>query len=170
MPRPKTKRDLLEMAEANYRSLLAELEGLTLAQMEAPGVVGDWSVKDVLVHLTAWQQMCLGWYRAGLEGKVPRTPSEKYTWKQTPELNHEIWLAHKDDELAAVRSELEASHGECVETIKSISNEELFESRPYQWTKSTTLGAYFVSATSSHYDWARKEIRRGLRNLTEQSA
>lgn len=29
-----------------------------------PGVVGDWPVKDVLAHLVAWEQMCLGWYEA----------------------------------------------------------------------------------------------------------
>lgn len=30
----------------------------------------------------------------------------------------------------------------------------------YAWTKTTTLGAYFVSSTSSHYDWAMKKLRR----------
>ncbi len=31
------------------------LRGLTDAQLEAPGAVGQWSVKDLLAHLTAWE-------------------------------------------------------------------------------------------------------------------
>ncbi|HOP45228.1 MAG TPA: ClbS/DfsB family four-helix bundle protein, partial [Flavobacteriales bacterium] len=41
--------------------------------------------------------------------------------------------------------------------------EELFEKKRYRWTGSTSLGAYLVSATSSHYDWALKLIQKVLR-------
>ncbi len=105
-----------------------------------------------------------GFLGAGVDGKVPRTPTEKYTWKQTPELNLEFWLAHRDEPLEQVKSELGTSHRESIKTIEAISDEDLFGSRPYKWTKSTTLGAYFVSSTGSHYKWARNEIRKGLRN------
>ncbi len=163
MPRPKSKSDLLQQAESNFQALLDQTNELTDDQLCAPGIVGEWSIKDVLAHLTAWHRMCLGWYRAGLSGEVPKTPSEKYTWKQTPELNNDIWLEHRNDSLSDVRAALAASHAEIIRTIESISDEDLFGSRPFKWTKSTTLGAYMVSATSSHYDWARKEIRKGLK-------
>lgn len=40
---------------------------------------------------------------------------------------------------------------------------ELFEKKRYKWTGTTLLGAYFVSATSSHYDWAYKLIKKAKR-------
>lgn len=36
---------------------------------------------------------------------------------------------------------------------------ELFTKRLYSWTGSTSLGAYLVSSTSSHYDWGKKVKR-----------
>lgn len=163
MARPKNKTDLQKQAETSYQALMTEVGQLSSEQIVAPGVVGEWSVKDVLAHLTAWHRMCLGWYQAGLAEEIPKTPSEKYSWKQTPELNHEIWLEHLEEPLDQVQSELDASHKEFIRTIESLSNDVLFESKPYRWTKSTTLGSYFVSSTSSHYEWARKEIRKGIK-------
>ena len=33
----------------------------------------------------------------------------------------------------------------------------------YHWTATTSLGSYLVSATSSHYDWALKLIRKSIK-------
>lgn len=128
MPRPTSKAELLSLAAQTWEALQKELLPLTEADLTAPGLVGDWSAKDVMAHLLAWHQMVLAWYQAGKAGGNPATPSEKYTWQELPALNQEIYEQHQDWPLAQVQ---------------------------------TALGAYFISASSSHYDWARKEIRRG---------
>ena len=46
-----------------------------------------------------------------------------------------------------------------------ISEEDLFTPGRYAWTKTSTLGAYFVSATASHYAWARKEVHKCLKGM-----
>jgi hypothetical protein len=46
-----------------------------------------------------------------------------------------------------------------IELIGKHTDEELFTKKRYGWTGSTSLGAYLVSATSSHYDWALKTLR-----------
>lgn len=56
------------------------------------------------------------------------------------------------------------SHRLVMERIEGHDNEELFGRGVYKWTKSTTLGAYFVSSTCSHYDWAMKKIRRHIKS------
>jgi len=38
--------------------------------------------------------------------------------------------------------------------IEVFSNDELFTKGIYKWIGGTSLGSYFVSSTSSHYDWA----------------
>lgn len=50
--------------EQERGALEAQLAQLSDEQNTMPGVVGDWPVKDVLAHLVAWEQMCLGWYEA----------------------------------------------------------------------------------------------------------
>jgi len=48
---------------------------------------------------------------------------------------------------------------------KISKKEELFERGIYKWTKTSTLGAYFIGATSSHYDWAMKKLKRHIKSL-----
>ena len=49
------KRDeLLAALEAARAKLDAALEGMSAEDLTAPGPVGDWSVKDLLAHVTSW--------------------------------------------------------------------------------------------------------------------
>lgn len=163
MPRPTSKAELLEQARKSYAALQTEIATLSPETMAAPGVVGTWSVKDVLAHLLAWQRMACSWYRAGKRGERPVTPSPKYTWQQTPALNQEIYETYRDHPLEGVQRDLAASHQETLALIEAMTDAELFTPKAYAWTKTSTLGSYFTSTTSSHYEWARKEIRKGLR-------
>jgi hypothetical protein len=158
----------MEQARERYDALQAELAGLPLEEMVEAGIVGEWSVKDVLAHLTAWQQMTHAWYQAGKRGETPITPSEKYTWREIPALNQEIYENHRDRPLDEVKREFVASHRETLDLIETTTDDELFTPKVYAWTKSTTLGSYLTSATSSHYEWARKEIRRGFKAKRKQ--
>ena len=68
MPRPTSIPDLLAAIEKERGALETLLEPLTPEEMTDPGVVGEWSVKDVLAHLIEWEQMVLGWHATGLRG------------------------------------------------------------------------------------------------------
>ena len=163
MPRPASKDDLLAAIEKERTALEAYLDGLTETQMTEPDLVGEWAAKDVLAHLIEWEQMCLSWYQAGLRGETPELPAPGYKWNQTPALNQMIFEKHRDRPLADILAEFNASHQEIMQIITELNNTQLFTAEQYPWTKKNTLGAYFVSATSSHYLWARKEIQKGFR-------
>ncbi len=163
MPRPTSKTDLMAAIKQERGALEATLETLTPEQMVEPGVVGEWSAKDVLAHLVEWEQMVLGWYRAGLQGEIPELPAPGFKWNQTPQLNQRIYEKYCDRPLGEIMERFHASHQEILGVIQGLSNKELFTAGRYAWTQKNTLGTYFVSATSSHYLWARKEIRKGLK-------
>ena len=163
MPRPTSKTDLLTAIEKEHTALEAYLDTLNPVQLTSPGIVGEWSVKDVLAHLIEWQQMVLSWHRAGLRGEIPEIPAPGFKWNQTPALNQHIYEKHRDRSLEDIQAQFQISHQEIVGVIEGLSNEELFTAGQFAWTKKNTLGTYFVSATSSHYLWARKEIRKGMK-------
>jgi len=56
------------------------------------------------------------------------------------------------------------SHIAVLESAEKFTNEELFSKGVYKWTAGSTLGSYFVSATSSHYDWAMKKLKAHKKN------
>ena len=163
MPRPTSKTDLLETMTVEYQKLQALLQPLNESRMTQAGVCGDWSIKDMLGHLTEWQRMVLSWYQDGAAGKDVKTPAPDLKWSEIPILNQRIYEQYRDVPLADMRQQLEASHAATRQVLEGIPDEALVTPRFYRWTNTSTLLSYFVSCTSSHYHWACTEIRKWLR-------
>ncbi len=51
--------------------------------------------------------------------------------------------------------------------IDTFSNDELFTKGVFDWTGTTTLGSYCISATASHYDWAIKKLKAHIKKCKE---
>lgn len=162
MPRPITKTELLDQSQSNYKRLMDFIEGMDPAeqQKEFPPATMNRNIADVLFHLHHWHLMMLKWYDEGMQGQKPAMPAPGYSWKNTPELNLWIWEKYKIEGLEAAKARFADSHQKVLAIIVEHSNEELFEKKRYKWTGSTSLGAYLISSTSSHYDWAYKLIKR----------
>ena len=171
MARATTRDELLESSDAAYAALGALLDRLPDGALTAefPFEDRDRCVRDVLGHLHAWHQMALGWHEEGSRGGRPAIPAAGHTWRTLPALNHEIWLRYRDADLDTVRADLESSHRAVRDVIAAHTDAELFTKRLYPWTGTTSLGAYLVSATASHYAWASKKLRRFERALADGS-
>jgi hypothetical protein len=167
MARPKTKAELQAQSQNNYQKLMAYIEGLAeeVQQGEFPPQYMNRHISDVLAHLHHWHLMFLQWYEVGMQGKKPEMPAPGYSWKTTPELNRKIWEQYQHTSLQKARELLEGSTQQVHALIDKHSDEELFTKKQYQWTGSTSLGAYLISATSSHYDWALKLIKKYVKSL-----
>lgn len=173
MARATTKSALLSDATIGFDKLTGYLDTWTPEQLHAQFCIEDRDtcVADVLAHLHEWHNMVLRWHEVGtIHGGSPAVPGEGYTWRTIPALNQEIWETYRGVELSDIEERLRASHQAVLAEIESHSDAELFERGVYQWTKSSTLGAYFVSATGSHYFWAMKKLRKqfsALRNSAD---
>ena len=162
MPRPKTKKELLELGEKNYNLLISKVKTLDEKEIlkPRPGKLYNASIKDDLAHLHEWHMMMLGWYKSGMKGNKPEMPAPGYTWKELPKLNTAIYKKYKKESLRKVLSSLNSSYKKLRSVIQKHSDKELFTKKMYPWTGSTSLGSYLISATSSHYDWTLKQIKK----------
>ena len=163
MPRPTTKHDLLAAANEQFAKLWKLIDSMPQEMQTAQFIFEDRdrNLRDVLVHLHEWHKMMESWHFIGtLQGGSPDVPGKGYTWKTLPALNLEIWKKHQEVSLPAAKEMLRESHMRVLRHAEAHTNEELFSRNVYKWTKSSTLGAYFISATSSHYDWAMKKLKR----------
>lgn len=164
MPRPKSKSELEELSSKNFDKLTNLIKNYSKEHLnkEFPELYMNRNVRDVLAHLYHWHLMLLEWYSVGMNGRKPEMPAKGYTWKSTPELNKAIQKQYSNTDLGDIQKQLNQSHKKVKKLIDQHSNEELFEQKRYAWTGSTSLGAYLVSATSSHYDWAFRLIKKCL--------
>lgn len=165
MPRPTGKSELLSAMDDEYQALLSEIDTVALPDRLLSGVCDAWSIKDILGHLDAWHEMFLAWEQAGSEGENIAMPAPGYTWKETPALNEEIFQRIKDDPYDEILTRLDDSYRRVREIIDGYTDDDLATKRRFSWTGSTSVLSYAVSATSSHYDWARKLIRKYKKTL-----
>lgn len=162
MARPKTKEELKKLSHDNYIKLMDFIEALPGSEQTAvfPEGTMNRNIRDVLMHLHHWHLMFLEWYKTGMAGKKPEMPAPGYSWKTTPDLNKWIFEKYQSIKLEEAKAMLNESYEKVQKIIRQHSNEELFEKKRYKWTGSTSLGAYLISASSSHYDWALKLIKK----------
>lgn len=163
MPRPTDKAQLLTAMQREHAALEKTLTGLTPEQLTAPSQALGYAVKDILAHLYAWEQLCLEWYAAGLHGQTPALPAPGYNWAQIPALNQQIYKQYCSRPLEEILGLFQASYCQMLATVESIAEADLYTPGHYAWTKKNTLATYFISASSSHYVWAIKEIRKCLK-------
>ena len=165
MPRPKSKSELLQLSQDNFMKLNDFIDQKSRGEQEKefPKGTMNRNVRDVLAHLHHWHLLTLDWYKIGMSGEKPEMPAKGYTWKTTSDLNKWILENYQSSTLKKVRKLLNKSFQQVQGIIESHSDEELFEKKKYKWTGSTSLGAYLISATSSHYDWAFKLIRKATK-------
>ena len=165
MPRPTNKQDLLQASQKNFEQLNALINALSEEDRNKdfpPGTMNR-NIRDALGHLHVWHIMLLGWYEIGMQGKKPDMPAEGYTWRDTPALNRKIWEDNLQYNLLDTRLRFEQSHQAIHALIEKHTDEELFEKKKYKWTGSTSLGAYLVSSTVSHYEWAIRLIKQSFK-------
>ena len=165
MPRPTTKADLIQAANEQFAKLWTLIGEMSDEEKSADIVPNerDKNVRDVLVHLYEWHCLLLNWIRSNTNrNPAPFLPAP-YNWKTYPQMNVVFWEKHQNTSYTDAETMLKKTHKEVMALIETFSNEELFSKGVFDWTGTTTLGSYCVSATSSHYDWAFKDIKKALK-------
>ena len=182
MPRPQNKADLIALAEKNYDELLKFIDSMSEDEKNTPFDFSSlnkkeahWSrdrnVRDVICHLTEWHKLLLKFVAENMKGgsgeksenKKPAIVCqflpEPYNWKNYGDMNRAIWKNCQNVPLEKALADFSESLEKVLELARSFSDEELFAKKHFSWTGTTNLGAYFISTTSSHYDWALKKLK-----------
>ncbi|MEO1051221.1 MAG: ClbS/DfsB family four-helix bundle protein [Bacteroidota bacterium] len=165
MPRPTNKAQLLDLSQKNFDQLNDFIDSLDIAdwEQEFPEGMLNRNIRDVIAHLHHWHLMMLDWYEVGMAGGKPDMPAKGYTWKTKDDLSRVIQKQYAQVPLEEARKKFAASHYRMRKLISQHSDTELFEKERYEWTGSSSLGAYLVLATSSRYDWAYKLFKKVFR-------
>jgi len=176
MARPQTKEDLLIVANENYEKLNGLIEKMSDKELTTPFDFSkdekkkeahwkrDKNLRDVLIHLYEWHQLILNWVESNQKGEEKPFLPQPYNWRTYGDMNVEFWKKHQNTSLEDATKALQKSHKDVLKLVENFTNEELFSKKVYKWVGGSTLGSYFVSATSSHYDWAIKKLKAHQKN------
>ena len=176
MARPQTKEGLLIVAKENFEKLNTLISKMSDKELTTPFDFSkdekkkeahwkrDKNLRDVLIHLYEWHQLILNWVESNQKGEEKPFIPQPYNWRTYGDMNVEFWKKHQNTSLEDATKALQKSHKEVLKLAENFTNEELFSKKVYKWVGGSTLGSYFVSATSSHYDWAMKKLKAHQKN------
>ncbi len=167
MAKQRSKAELLQDIRVERRRLENILAGLAPDEIIKPGVVGEWSVKDVLAHLTAWEQLFLSWYEAGLQGRVAETSPVGMSAKAIDALNQIIYDQYRLCSMEEVLEKFQNSYQQVLAAVEAIPEEDLFAAGRYEWTGKWNLADYVAGNTCNHYHWAKNKIRQAKEKIRQ---
>ena len=142
------KREVLEKIEEEHQWLLRLLEEMSPDELLAPGIIPTpdpgQNVKDILAHLSAWEERMQRQVRSILRNTtLPLYPN-------TSEFNRHVFEVNKDRGLDDVLAGFERSYQNSVTQIQALSEAELATDGVWQLVGFNTY---------NHYAWAVKEIQ-----------
>lgn len=150
------KQQLLDKLEKAWASFLGSFEGLSDEQMTEPGVMGEWSVKDILAHITTWEQETLKHMPLILEGGRPQRYSVEYGGIDA--FNALMTEKKRGLSLSEVKQQLGETHRRVVEMIERVPDE--------QFTHETRFRRRVLLDTYSHYPIHAEAIREWRQQKT----
>jgi len=176
MARPTSKNDLIKSNNEQYDKLTSLLNSFSVEEVNLPFSFDldkekgahwkrDKNLHDVLIHLNEWHNLLLDWVVSNQSGHEKQFLKEGYNWRTYGEMNEEITKDNQNSSYEDALSKFVESHQKVMALLNNFSNEELFEKNAFPWVGGSTLGSYFVSTTSSHYEWASKKIRKFKKSL-----
>jgi hypothetical protein len=115
-----------------------------------PGITGNWSIRDILTHVTTWEEEALKHLPTILKGEKP--PRYSVTYGGIHAFNATMTEKKRGLSLAEVQHELEDTHRRLVAFIKSVAEDQFRSETPFRHR--LRLDTY------SHYPKHADAIRR----------
>jgi hypothetical protein len=149
---------LLQRLDAAWAMFTTSYAGLPDAQLLQPGVVEDWSVKDVLAHVTTWEQEALTHLPLILAGgRPPRYAAQG----GIDAFNARMAEQKRDLSLADVRRQLDDTHRRLVAFLQGVPADQLTgDTRARRRLRLDTYGHYPLH-TAAIRAWREQRSPRG---------
>lgn len=132
---------VLQRLAAAWEALLDSYAGLSEAELLEPGVTGSWSVRDIIAHVTWWEEEALTHLPLILAGGRP--PRYSVTYGGIDAFNAKMTGQRKDLSLAEVLRQRDDVHRSLLTYLERVPDEQLgSETRVRRRLRLDTYGHY----------------------------
>ena len=144
-----TRQQLLKKLDAAWTALKESYAGLSDSQMIEPGVTADWSVKDILAHVTTWEEEALKYLPLIIEGGKP--PRYSILYGGIDAFNEQKTAQKRGLSLSEVLRQLNETHERFIYYVQRVPEE--------QFTRETPFRHRLRLDTYTHYPLHARMIR-----------
>jgi hypothetical protein len=142
------RQQLLNRLDTAWVAFQASYAGLSSARLVEPGVAGDWSVKDVIAHVTWWEEEALRHLPLIIAGDRP--PRYSVAYGGIDAFNAMMAERKRDLSLSDILTQQEDTHRRLVDFIQSVPEDQI--------TRETRFRHRLRLDTYSHYPIHTKAI------------
>jgi hypothetical protein len=142
------KQQLLKQLEKAWTTIEESYAGLSDSQLTEPGVMDNWSVKDILAHVTTWEEEALKYLPLILTGGKPPRYSQ---YGGIDAFNARMAEQKRGLALSDVQRQLDETHRRLLDYIRSVPEE--------HFAQETRFRHRLRLDTYSHYPKHAKAIR-----------
>ncbi len=138
--------EVVEKARKSLEKLQNAIEDIDPQTIAMPSTISKWSIKDVLNHITIWEEEAAKAFEIWKVGIEP-------DWSHIAELdefNNKTVAARRKMPLAKIRSQLPMVHNGVLENIKSVPDEE--------YIKRGGVPRWLIILITTHVDGHTKRI------------
>jgi uncharacterized damage-inducible protein DinB len=152
------KQQLLAEMESARAEILEAMAGLSDEEMLEPDVVGAWSVRDVLQHISLWEAELV---KLLVHVQQRRRPSgERWSGKLDIDALNARWHAEtRDRPLDRVRADFAGVRQQTQRRLNELAEADLTETRAFPWLKGRPLWQYVFEDTIEHDREHAEQIR-----------
>jgi hypothetical protein len=152
--------DRIRVGHELFKALLAELGDEQLTQA---GVIGEWSVKDILVHIVVHEQRMLQWMAERMFVGTP-VAFQPYGMPdpELAEVNERIYQENRDREWVNVLQDWDQAYAHTLAFVEAAAEEDLMGTHRFQLQGGEALGEAVAANTFEHCEEHSRDIRAWL--------
>jgi uncharacterized protein (TIGR03083 family) len=150
---------LIRAASTRMELLVAQL---SVAEINQPGAVGVWSVKDVLAHIAFWNRYTVNMLQAILRGETPNLVADDATERN----NASVVAQYYQRSLAAVIADWQRAREDLLDALEELDDEDLNDPDRFPWSAGRTLLDRIAGNSYDHEQEHIEQIRAWLQSVT----
>jgi hypothetical protein len=155
------KQQLLKRLEKAWTEIKESYAGLSDAQLTEPGVIGDWSVKDILAHVTTWEEEALKYLPLILTGgRLPRYSQSG----GIDAFNAQMTEQKRSLAPSEVLSQLDETHRRLIDYIQSVPEEYITRETRFQHRLRLDTYSHYPQHARAIQQWRERPIEERTRS------
>lgn len=158
MANPTSKRELIDTLDTGRATWEALLRQVGPDRMALRGVTGEWSVKDIVAHVSAWEQRPVAWLKAVQSGTWPQPPEWPVNLDEDG-INAWIFAANRGRWVQDVLIESRQVFDQLVQALDHVTEQDLTTMGRFEWLQGNSLIASISGRSYEHYQVHGEAIR-----------
>jgi len=149
------KDQLINKIEQAWQEFTASTDGLSEPQMLEPGVVGVWSISDIIAHVSTWEEECLKALPLILSGQ--RLPRYSDLYGGIDAFNTQMIAKNRLLSINEILKRRDDTHQRLLEYIRKTPDEQIVTETRFRRRIRFDSYAHYPEHTEAILEWRERK-------------